>query len=156
MNLQRAKDFAIGLGFVIIQIVLFRHLKFYGMQPDLVLVYLLFIMTRRDRTTSIMMAGGLGFIQDAFLDMWGLNMFAKTLLAFGGYRFIPRSAESRLLLGQVFLLTVGAALIHNIIFLGLSGLIGSYSTELYFWRLWIGNSIYTGLVASFLYLFRTK
>ncbi len=51
MTTERFKDFAIGLGFVALQIVMFRHLKVWEMQPDLVLIYILWLITQRDRTT---------------------------------------------------------------------------------------------------------
>ncbi|MDX1585659.1 MAG: rod shape-determining protein MreD, partial [Balneolaceae bacterium] len=116
MNLRHFKDFGIGLGFVALQIVLFRHLKIYEMQADLVLIYLIWYMTQRDRTSSIIMAALLGFFQDAFLDLWGLNMFSKTLIVFSAFNIIPKTKEIRLLLGQVFLSIFLIALAHNLIY----------------------------------------
>lgn len=156
MNLERFKNIGIGLGFLLIQIMLFRHLKIYQMQPDLVLIFLVWYMARKDRTSAILMAAGLGFLQDAMLDFWGLNMFSKTLLVFLGYNFIPKGSRSRLLVGQVFLTIFVASAIHNLIFLGLNALIQNYSAEIYFWRNFLGNSLYTAAVASFIQLFRTK
>lgn len=155
MNSERIRDFGIGLGFIVIQIVLFRHLKVFQMQPDLVLIFLLWLMVRRDRTSVLILAAILGFTQDALLDLWGLNMFSKVLTAFIGYNLIPKSSEGRLLLGQVFLTVLIASLIHNLIFLGLSGIMELYSAEIIFWRQWIGNGLYTAVVASFMQLFRT-
>lgn len=156
MNLERLKDFGVGLGFVGLQIVMFRHLKIWDMQPDLVLIYLLWLITMRDRTWCLLMAAGLGFLQDALLDLWGLNMFAKTLMTFAVYNFIPKSKEMRLLIGQIFLTVFFAALFHNIIFLGLSVSVEHYSAELLFWQQWLGNAVYTTLVAGFIQLFRTN
>ncbi|MGK7369073.1 MAG: rod shape-determining protein MreD [Candidatus Halalkalibacterium sp. M3_1C_030] len=156
MNLRHLKDFGIGLGFVALQIVLFRHLKIYEVQADLVLIYLIWYMTQRDRTTAIIMAALLGFFQDAFLDLWGLNMFSKTLIVFSTFNIIPKTKEIRLLLGQVFLSILLIALAHNLVYLGLSTLVEQYSAELLFWRRLAGNSIYTAIVGSFIYLFRTS
>ncbi|MDX1636556.1 MAG: rod shape-determining protein MreD [Balneolaceae bacterium] len=156
MNWEQLKDFGIGLGFVGLQIVMFRHLELWGMQPDLVLIYLLWLITLRDRTTCILMAAGLGLVQDALLDLWGLNMFAKTLMTFAIYNYIPKSKETRLLIGQIFLTVLIGALFHNIIFLGLNIIVESYSAELLFWRKWIGNAVYTTVVAGFIQLFRTN
>ncbi len=102
------------------------------------------------------MTAGLAFVQDALLDLWGLNMFSKTLLTFAIYNFIPKSSEVRLLIGQIFLTVLIASMVHNIIFLGLNIIVESYSAELLFWRQWIGNAIYTAIVASFIHLFRTN
>ena len=154
MNLEKLKDFAVGFGFVVVQLALFRHLKIYEMQPDLVLIYLLWFASKKDRTSAIIMAAVLGFTQDAMLDLWGLNMFSKTLLIFFAYNFIPKSSGVRLLAGQVFLTVLIAALIHNLVFLGLNFANISYSGELLFWRQLIGNSIYTAIVAGFIHLFR--
>lgn len=156
MSRERLKDFGIGLGFVVLQIVMFRHLKLWEMQPDLVLIYILWMITHKDRTSCLLIAAGLGFFQDALLDLWGLNMFSKTLMTFAIYNFIPKSSEIRLLIGQVFLTVLIASMVHNILFLGLSFIVESYSAEILFWRQWIGNALYTAVVGSFIYLFRTN
>jgi rod shape-determining protein MreD len=156
MNLKRIKEFAIGLGFVALQIVLFRHLKIFEMQADIVLIYILWYMTQQDRLMAIIMAATLGLCQDAILDLWGLNMFSKTLIAFAAYNIIPKRKEIRLLLGQVFLTILLLALAHNLVYLGLNSVMEQYTAELMFWRQFIGNSIYTAVVGSFIYLFRTS
>lgn len=156
MNPERLKNIGIGLVFLLLQVVLFRHLKIYQVQPDLILIFLVWYMARKNRTAALLMAAGLGFMQDALLDLWGLNMFSKTLLTFVGYNFIPRGSKKRLLVGQVFLTITIACLLHNLIFLGLNALIQNYTAEMFFWRQLIGNSLYTAIVASFIQLFRTK
>lgn len=155
MNLRQLKDLGMGLGFVALQVVLFRHLKIYDMQADVVLIFLLWYMTQRDRTTAIIMAAFVGFFQDALLDLWGLNMFSKTLIVFGAYNIIPKTKEIRLLLGQVFITILLIALAHNLVYLGLNSLIELYTAELMFWKQLAGNSVYTAIVGSFIYLFRT-
>lgn len=155
MTGERLKDFGLGLGFVALQVVLFRHLRVYEMQADLVLIFLIWFMMRRDRTSAIIMAAVLGFIQDAVLDLWGLNMFSKTFIAFAGYNFLPDYSEIHRVLGQIFITVLITALVHNLVFLGLSSVVEIYSAEFLFWRLLAGNSIYTALVATFIQLFRT-
>ena len=155
MNADRIKYIGIGLAFLLVQLMLFRHLKIYQMQPDLVLIFLVWYMARKDRTSALFMAAGFGFLQDALLDLWGLNMFSKTLLTFIGYNFTPEGSDRQLLVGQIFLTIIIASLIHNTIFLGLNALIQNYSAELFFWRHLLGNSLYTAIVASFIHLFRT-
>jgi rod shape-determining protein MreD len=155
MNPDRLKYIGIGIGFLLIQLMLFRHLKIYQMEPDLVLIFLVWYMARKDRTSALLMAAGFGFLQDALLDLWGLNMFSKTLLTFMGYNFIPGGSDRQLLVGQIFLTIFIASLIHNLIFLGLNALIQNYSAEIFFWQYLLGNSLYTAIVASFIHLFRT-
>lgn len=156
MNPERFKNIGTGLLFLLLQIVLFRHLDIYQIQPDLVLIFLVWYMARKDRTAALLMAAGLGFLQDALLDLWGLNMFSKTLLTFIGYNFIPRGSKKRLLVGQVFLTIIIASLLHNLIFLALNSLIENYSAEMFFWRHLFGSSLYTAVIASFIQLFRTR
>lgn len=156
MNTERFKYIGVGLGFLAIQVVLFRHLRIYHIEPDLVLIFLIWYISRKDRTSALFMAAGLGFFQDALLDLWGLNMFSKTLLTLIGYNFIPKNSEVRLLTGQVFITVLIASLVHNLIFLALNSIILNYSGELFFWRHWLGSGLYTAVVAGFIRLFRTK
>ena len=155
MNPERLKNFGLGFLFLLVQLVLFRHLKIYQVQPDLVLIFLIWYTARQDRTSAILMAAGLGFFQDALLDLWGLNMFSKTLLIFISYNFIPKKSK-QLLIGQVFLTILIAGLLHNIIFLGLNAIIQNYTAELFFWRHLFGNSLYTAVIAGVIYLFRSR
>ncbi len=156
MNPERFKNFGIGLGLLLIQIMLFRHLKIMQVQPDLLLIFLVWYMARKDRTAALLMAASLAFLQDAILDLWGLNMFSKTLLVFISYNFIPKGRKKQLLIGQIFLTIFIVAVVHNLIFLGLNAVIESYTGEIFFWRHLVGSSIYTAFIASFIHLFRTN
>jgi rod shape-determining protein MreD len=156
MNPERFKNIGLGFVFLLLQVVLFQHLKIFQVQADLILIFLVWYMAQSDRTSALLMAAAFGLMQDALLDLWGLNMFSKTLLIFVGYNFIPKGTQKRLLVGQVFLSILIASLLHNLIFLGLNALVESYSAEVFFWRHLLGNSLYTAVVASFIQLFRTK
>lgn len=156
MNKYQLKYMGIGLLALLLQIVLFRHLSIFHTQPDLVLIFLLWYMSRQTRTASLLMAAALGFCQDFLLDLWGLHMFTKTLLVYLSYQFIPREEKTTLLIGPVFMTVLLAALCHNIIFLGLNLFIQSYSAEVLFWRQLIGNSLYSAVVACCVHLFRSN
>lgn len=156
MNPERLRNIGLGILFLLVQVVLFRHLKILQVQPDLVLIFLLWYAARQDRTAAVLMAAGFGFLQDALLDLWGMNMFTKTLLIFISYNFIPKNTKKQLLIGQVFLSVFIAALVHNFIFLGLNTLIENYTAEIFFWRHLLGNSLYTAVIAGVIYLFRTR
>lgn len=156
MKSQNTKDLLVGLFCVILQMIIFRHLRIFGSEADIVLIYIIWLMSTRNRTTAITLAAILGFTQDALLDLWGLNMFSKTLLAFVGYQFIPKASESKLLNGQVFLIVLVASLFHNIVFLSLSSFAKLYASGYYFWIYLIGNSLYTAIVASIIYLFKDE
>lgn len=155
MNLTRFKNLGIGFGALLIQIMLFRHLTIMQVHPDLLLIFLVWYMAREKRTAALLMAAGLGFLQDALLDLWGLNMFSKTLLVFISYNFIPKGSKKQLLIGQIVLIIFIVAIIHNLIFLGLNSLIQNYTGEVFFWRHLIGRSFYTAFIAGFIQLFRT-
>lgn len=156
MKLQQLKEVGIGLGLVILQIVFFRHLQIYTMQANIVLIFLLWYMARRNRTAAILLAALLGFIQDALLDQWGLNMFSNTLAVFIMYTWVPEDSEGQFKIPQVLTLVFITALIHNLFFIGLSSVVQRYTTELLFWRYWLGNAVYTALVAGIIQVFRMK
>jgi rod shape-determining protein MreD len=141
-----------GIGFVFLQIVIFRHLSIYGAEPDVVLIFLIWLTTRRERTTCLLYAAGLGFLQDAMLDLWGLHIFSKTLLVMVIFRFLPKKTETRLSVWQVFLTVLIASLIHYLIFMSLGFLVETYATDSYFLTYWLGNSIYTAVIGSLIYL----
>ena len=156
MNPQSLKKIAAGIIVVILQVIFFRHLKILNIQPDIILLFLLWFMMRSNRTGVILMAALLGFMQDALLDIWGLNMFAKTFLVFISYNTITTKVDMRAQLPRILAIVFLAALFHNLIFLILSSLAKTYTAELLFWRQWIGNSIYTTIVAGIAQLFRTR
>lgn len=155
MNPQALKNIGIAILAVVMQVVFFRHLKIFGMQPDVVLIFLLWYMTRSSRTAAILMAAFLGLTQDALLDLWGLNMFAKSLLAFLAHKWVASNMELRLQLPRILAVVFIAALGHNLIFVSLSFLMDTYTAELLFWRYWIGNALYTTATAGIIQLFRS-
>ena len=69
MNIQTLKHTALGIGAVILQLIFFRHLKILGTQPDFVLLFIIWFITKSNRTAAILMAAMLGLAQDAFLDI---------------------------------------------------------------------------------------
>ncbi len=154
MKNQITRDILVGAGCVALQIVLFRHITIFGASPDIVLVYLLWIMVTRDRTTAIIHGAALGFAADFFLDTWGLNMLSKTLLAFLGYPFTPKIEDTKLLYSQVFVIILLAGLFHNLIFTGVAQFAEVFEVGHLFWVYWIGNSLLTAMIGTFFYLFK--
>ncbi|HYW36094.1 MAG TPA: rod shape-determining protein MreD [Balneolaceae bacterium] len=156
MNKQSVIRVALGIIAVILQAVLFRHLSVLGMHPDFVLLFLLWYMTKGSRTTAILMAAFLGFMQDALLDLWGLNMFAKTLIAFIAQPWIYENMKNRREFPRIITVVFLATLAHNLIFLILSSLSKAYSAEVLFWRHFIGDTIYTTIVAGIIQIIRNQ
>jgi rod shape-determining protein MreD len=156
MTKEWLKYLGVGLIFLLLQVILFRHLGLFYAQPDIILIFLVWFMSRKNRTASLLIAALLGFLYDFILDLWGLHMFTKTLLVYIGYRFIPKSQKATLAVGPVFLTTLLAAVAHNFIFLGLSFIVQNYGAEIMFWNHIIGSSLYSATIASVIYLFKTK
>lgn len=154
MNKENLRDLIIGLVFVLAEVLIFQHLTILGTTPDLLLIYLLWLATKRNRFNLIILAAILSFIQDAFFDFWGLNIFAKTLVCFMGYNFIQRNKEGRLLLWQIFAIVGIASIFHNLIILGLSSFVEAYTTTFKPTIFVIGSSLYTALVGSILFIFK--
>lgn len=151
MRNQIIKDIIIGLCVILVQFLLFRHLTFWGISADLIWLYILWICTHKTRTQAIIFAATAAFVQDALLDLWGLNLFAKVLTIFVLYRFINNNTEQNPLLWQVFLIISSATLVHNIIFILLSSFVKAYGADLLPFTFLFGNTIYTALAGTVIY-----
>lgn len=154
MNIGAMKYFLWAGIALLLQLLIFRHLRLLGSEPDVVLVFLLYVMANSDRTTSIYIAAFTGFILDIFLDLWGINLIAKVATAFLAYHFIPKIVETKLLVSQIFLIILLTALFHNLIFVGIAFFVQS-RLDLLFWNYLIGNAIFTSVIGSFTYLFKS-
>lgn len=142
-----------GFLFILLQVAVFRHLSIFGMQIDVVLIYCLFQVNSRSSTAAILTCAFFGLMQDAFLDLWGLHLFSKTLTAYILTFFVRTTDEVRMLTIQVFLTVLLATIIHNFIFLGVAYFSESHAVQVLFWQHLFGSSIYTAIVATLLYIF---
>tara|TARA_R110000868_G_scaffold410693_4_gene699785 strand:- start:10964 stop:11434 length:471 start_codon:yes stop_codon:yes gene_type:complete len=156
MSVQVLKDFGIGVIFVIAQVLFFQHLSILGTTADPITFYLLWLVSKYDRPKLLIIASLLGLFQDAFFDFWGMFMFSKTLLIFLFYNFVKRRSEVQSLVWQIFVFIFIAALIHNIIFIGLSSFFDAYATSYSPFLITIGNAIYTAVIGSLIFVFRVK
>lgn len=144
--------FFIGLGMVAIQIILLRHLEIFGSTSDLVLLFIIWMCTKKNKSRCLIFAALLGLFQDALTDLWGLHIFSKTLLVFILHGYLNRIKENQLLFWQVFLIILMCALIHNLTFFGLSILSEVYTTGFLAFSLLLYSPVYTSVVGSFLHL----
>lgn len=144
-----------GLLVVLMQLLIFRHLRFFGSEPDFVLIYLIWVVASQDRTTALYHAAGMGFMMDVFLDQWGINLLAKVATVFLAYNLIPKITDTKLLFSQVFFVIVLVTLLHNLIFLGVASFAQS-RVDIIFWNFWIGNAFFTSIIGSFVYLFKSN
>jgi rod shape-determining protein MreD len=154
MSTETLKDFLIGLGFILAEVLIFQHLSLFGATPDPLVLYLMWLALKYERIKLVLFAAALGLMQDAIFDLWGLNMFAKTLLVFAFFNFINQRKEGRLLLWQIFLVIIVAAVFHNLLLLGLSSFINAYTTGFKPIIFILGNSLYTALLGALLFIFK--
>lgn len=154
MRNELIRDIFWGLVMLFIQLALFRHLQIFGIQADLVLIYCLYQINKRSRTSALLLCASFGLLQDAFLDLWGMNLFSKTLTAYILSYIIRTTEEVRMPAIQVFASVLVSSFLHNLIFLLLAYFSESYSASVIFWRLLLGSSIYTAMVATLLQLFK--
>jgi rod shape-determining protein MreD len=139
---------------VAIQIVLFRNLRIFDAEADLVLVFILWMCTKRTKTESILFAALFGLFQDAMTDLWGLHMFSKTFLVFILHSYLNRISENRFIFWQIFLIVLAAAFIHNLVFFGVSLFSETYASGFIVWNLLLVSSVLTATLGSFLHLVR--
>lgn len=156
MRGELLRDLFWGLVFLLLQIVILRHLSIFGMSVDGVLIYCLWIINRRERTSAILIAALFGLLQDAFLDLWGLNLFAKTLTAYILTFIVKATDEVRMPTVQVFGAVFLASILHNLIFLGVAFFSESHAVNAVFWRILLGDSLYTAVAAVLIHIFKRK
>jgi rod shape-determining protein MreD len=151
---ENLRTFLYGIGIVTIQVVLLRHLKIFGGEADLVLLFLLWLCLRRPRRDCLIYAAFLGLLQDAMIDLWGLNMFSKTLLVLLLYTYLNRISHTKFIFWQVFLIILASSFLHNSIFYGVSLFSELFSSAYMVWSLLVAGTIFTAFLGSFLYLVR--
>jgi rod shape-determining protein MreD len=145
-----------GIGAVAVQVILLRHLTIFDAQSDLVLIFTLWICTKRSKTEVILLTAFVAFFQDALTDLWGLNLFTKVLTVFILYNFLNRTSENQFLVWQIFLIVLGASFLHNIVFYIVSSLTGTYASEYVVISLLLVSSLFTAVLGSFLHLVRSR
>jgi rod shape-determining protein MreD len=138
------------------QILLFRHLRIFGAEADFILLYIIWLMSQRDRTSVLLFAGILGFAQDALLDLWGLNMFAKVAITMLCYNLVPDAEETLPVVARIALIILSITLIHNVILMTIAAFVGSLSFTATFTIVLLGNTIFTTFAGAFLYIFRNE
>lgn len=157
MNRVIGRDILLGLLFLVIQLVIIRHLSLLGATADLVLLFVLWLASNQpSRVYAMLFAAVLGFIQDAFLDIWGMNMFAKVLVILFTFGYLQRMTENKAFISQIVLSIFLCSLLHNLAFLGIAALATDYNVGINFWELFIGNSLYTAIAGALIYLFKKE
>jgi rod shape-determining protein MreD len=153
---ENIRTLLIGLGLVLVQIVLFRNLRIFEAEADLVLIFVIWMCTKRNKTESLLFAALFGFFQDSLTDLWGLNMFSKTLIVFILHSYLNRISETRFIFWQIFLIILVIAFLHNAFFLGVSLFSDVYASDFIVWSLLFVSSLFTAILGSFLHLVRNE
>lgn len=148
------KTLLFGTGIVAIQIILLRHLTIFGAESDLVLLFLIWLCTKRSRIECLIFAALLGFMQDALTDFWGVHMFSKVFTVFVVHNFLSRTSENKFLIWQTFLIILAIAFIHNLVMLFVTIFSDLYASDFVFLSLLFAGSVFTAVVGSFLQLVR--
>lgn len=146
----------LGIGAVAIQVVLLRHLKIFNAESDLVLVFALWLCTKKTKTECLLIVAFIALLQDALTDLWGLNLFSKVLTVFILHSFLNRTSENSFLLWQVFLIVTGAAFLHNFAFYLVSSFSEIYASDFIILSLLLVSTLFTALLGSFLHLVRSR
>ncbi|MDG5766090.1 rod shape-determining protein MreD [Balneolales bacterium ANBcel1] len=144
----------IGLAAIVLQVLVFNHLSYRAIRPDITLVVLIWVIATQNRTLSLIFAGYIGLMNDLFHDLWGLHLLSKTLTTLLVYRFVPRIEETKLFFTQVFLLLFVITFVHNLFFLLSALFTQTYATEHIIIELLIGSSLLTTAVGSIIHLLR--
>lgn len=151
MKSGRLRLFLYGIVLIAVQIVLLRHLRIFGASADLVLVYIIWLCIKKDKTLCLLYAAIFGILTDAYTDLWGLHMFSKTLFVFILHGYLNRIKNRQLLVWQVLVIIFLSALLHNIIFAGVTIFSDLYSTDFLFMQIILYSSVYTAFLGSLLH-----
>ncbi len=146
----------LGIGVVLIQAVLLRHLTIFNAESDLVLLFALWICTKVPKTEAILLTAFAAFFQDALTDLWGLNLFSKVLTVFILHNFLSRTSENSFLFWQIFLIAAGASFLHNLFFYIVSSLSGVFASEFVVISLLLVSTLFTAILGGFLHLVRSR
>ncbi len=144
----------IGLTTILLQVLVFDHLSYRAIRPDLALLVLIWVISTQPRTLAILFAAYIGILFDFFHDVWGLHLLSKTITTLLVYRFVPRTEESKLFFTQVFLLLFVISFVHNVFFFISALFIQIYQTDHIIFDILIGSSLLTTAVGSIIYLLR--
>lgn len=138
------------------QILLFRHLRIFGAEADFILLYIIWLMSQRGRTSVLIFAAVLGFSQDALLDLWGLNMFAKVSITMLCYSLVPDAEDILPVVAKISVIILSITFIHNAILMIIAAFVSSLSFTSTFTTVLFANTLFTTMAGAFLYIFRDE
>jgi rod shape-determining protein MreD len=104
---------------LLIQIAVIPFISVGSVQPDLVLIGIVFIAVRYGQFPALFYGFGIGLLYDLFVgDVVGLSSLSKTIAAFSaGYFYSDEKAESTITSSRFIGITALTAFIHNAIYI---------------------------------------
>lgn len=154
MTRELIRDIVWGFIFLALQLLVFRQLTIFGAEIDAVLIFCMWQISRRNGTSAILICAFFALLQDIFLDVWGLNLFAKTMTVYILHFFVKVTDNVNLPPVQVLAASFLTAVLHNLIFLGIAYFSEIHAVHSVFWRWLLANSLYTASAAALFYLFK--
>ncbi|MGM0506942.1 MAG: hypothetical protein ACQER4_07120 [Bacteroidota bacterium] len=143
-----------GTIILLAQLLLMRHLTIFGTEGDLILIWLVWMASRKNRTQVLLYTALFSFLLDLGTEMWGIHTFAKTLLIYFSHTYLNNVSANRLLFWQVFLILLVIACVHQVLIVLLTELNGIPLGPWSRLTLISAGSLYTASAGSFLYLIR--
>lgn len=134
--------------------LLMRHLTFFGTEADLLLIWLVWMASWKNRTQVLLYTAVFSFLLDLGTEMWGVHTFAKTLLIYLSHSYLNNVSANRLIFWQVFLILLVVAIVHQVLIVILTELNGIPLGPWNRLTLITAGSLYTAFAGSFLYLIR--
>ena len=131
----------------LLQTTWMHHLELYRVQPDLILLVLVFVAIASGHVQATILGFCVGFLQDASSpEDLGLNALAKSLVGFGVG--VSRTGVMADTMRVRVVLICAAVLLHDLVYyVGYSG-ISMGEVPLFWLRMGIGRALYTGLVGA--------
>ena len=156
MKLEWIKYSSVGLFVLFLDKIIFSHLSLWGISFDPLLIYLIWILPKQDRIPSIYTVAFLAFVQDVFIDTWGLYLFSKSLIVLLFHHYLSNKFDAKIFGGQFIYHSLVITLTHNVIFYVFASLTGDYATGWWPLLLLLLSSGYTTLVSFLTYLIYYK
>ena len=149
----------IGLGVVLLQWLVFSHLRLWGAFADVVLLYVAFVALRYGRVAGTVTGFTSGLLMDIVTPgtPLGFFMMLKTLLGFSiGFFRTEQGENIRLYPWQAFFGALLVTVVHNGLMVIILALDNQTRTLFLITGLWFGSALYTAFVAFIASLYRPR
>ncbi len=149
----------IGLAVVLLQWLVFNHLRLWGSFADIVLLYVAFVAVRYGKVAGTVTGCSSGLLMDIVTPgaPLGLYMTLKTLMGFAiGFFRTEQGENIRFSPLQSFLGALLVAIVHNGLMVIILALDNQTRTLFLITGLWFGSALYTAIVAFIATLYKPR